>query len=56
MPANPEARVPRLMSVLAVLLPNTPNSELHSLASAMLNKLNGSSAALPAPIADGDPD
>jgi hypothetical protein len=46
---SPEAAIPRLMAVLAVLLPGSDNSQLHSLASTMASKLNGSPAVLPAP-------
>jgi hypothetical protein len=35
----PEAQIPRLMQVLAVLLPDSGNSELHGLASTMAAKL-----------------
>jgi Bacteriophage Sf6, terminase small subunit-like len=37
--AAPEVQIPRLMQVLAVLLPGTGNSELHQLASTMAGKL-----------------
>jgi hypothetical protein len=50
--ASPEASIPRLMAVLAILLPNTSNSELHSMASAMIGRLNGSQPSLPASEAE----
>jgi hypothetical protein len=37
--ASPEAQIPKLMAILAVLLPGTGNSELHALASTMAGKL-----------------
>jgi hypothetical protein len=39
LPANPEAAIPRLLQVLAVLLPNSNNSELYELARTMASKL-----------------
>lgn len=44
MPA-PEAKVPQLMQVLALLLPDAANSELHTLATAMVERVT--TAALP---------
>ena len=38
-PASPEAQIPRLMSVLSVLLPTTSHGELHALATSMARKL-----------------
>ena len=37
--ASPEAQIPKLMAILAVLLPDSGNSELHGLATAMAGKL-----------------
>jgi hypothetical protein len=54
-PQNTQAQIPRLMKVLAVLLPEAPNSELFDLATAMTNKLNGNGLdALPMPEESGD--
>jgi hypothetical protein len=39
LPASSEASIPRLMTVLAVLLPQMANSELHNLATSMAAKL-----------------
>jgi hypothetical protein len=36
---SPEQQIPRLMQVLAVLMPGTANSELHQLATSMAQKL-----------------
>jgi hypothetical protein len=46
LPASPEASIPRLMTVLAVLLPQMANNELHNLATTMAAKLG--SPSLPA--------
>src|SRR4051812_5457563 len=48
---QPEAQVPRLMQVLAVLMPDLPNSELHALSNRLVDKLSGPSPTL----ADGTP-
>jgi hypothetical protein len=37
--AAPETQIPRLMQVLAIMLPGMPNGELHSLATTMAGKL-----------------
>jgi hypothetical protein len=37
--ASPEQQIPKLMAILAVLLPGTGNRELHTLASTMASKL-----------------
>jgi hypothetical protein len=50
----PETAVPRLMSVLTVLLPGASNSELHNLASAMVEKVNSAGNG-PSPSLTFDP-
>jgi hypothetical protein len=37
--ASPEAQIPRLMAILAILLPQAGNSELHEMATQMAGKL-----------------
>jgi hypothetical protein len=44
----PEAAVPRLMQVLALIMPQMNNSELMGLATTMAGKLNGSAAGVAA--------
>jgi hypothetical protein len=56
LPARPEVLVPRLMQVLAVLLPGSGNSELHSLATSMVQRLNGSAGQLTSGTEDGRED
>jgi hypothetical protein len=51
---TPEARIPKLMAILSVVMPDKSNSELHALATTMVGKLNGSPAALPRPNGGDD--
>jgi hypothetical protein len=56
LPAGPEVLVPRLMQVLAVLMPGSANAELHSLATSMVQRLNGRTASLTSQTEDGRED
>ena len=53
LPSSPDVLVPRLMQVLAVLLPGSANAELHTLASTMVARLNGKAAQLTSESEDG---
>ena len=48
--ANPQASIPRLMSVLAIIAPEKSNSELHQLATSMIER---AMPALPKPNGSG---